>query len=585
MAATGTPPPAAAGCNPRVAAGLPGLFGRPELADCCVVFVLEQPTPASAHRPASPRRHQQASAAAAAAVAGPAATSCQRKAGAEDAPPRSAGHQPLTLPAHSVVLSLASERFAAQHPQPQQQQQQQQQQLGLPPPRPPQRLLPELRVPLGSEAELPAARAAIRFAYTGQIEPGCSLREALELRLVADYLQVEGCAEACLAAVRRLLQLPGQQAEGDAAKQGEPAAVAAAAAAATAAAVAVAAATPPLLPRQLAVQAFLGQARAPAGLADSAGSTQPDRFAAAASGSAGAAATPPPVLALYGCAALWPDPEQDAAFAALLAEVRRQLVAHFGDALAVLNTEVLYEQMLSLPAVGLEALLESDEFGTDSESSVLLMLADRSHNSCHTTAASPSPSPNSPTAAEPSLNRPPDDGWFPITTEDATCLNTYASATEAERKALTSGGTLGMCQPMRRWPPAWLSTPPRRQCLPDSGGRAFAFSAGLQQLEEAFGGIKPGAVGELYPRVCGTPCGCVKAQGLVWGPELQCAPALVGSAAAPAAGCFVFTQVPDVFRGLLLQPAPGAGVMASRMSRSRATADPAAGRNSFPPSL
>lgn len=114
MAATGTPPPAAAGCNPRVAAGLPGLFGRPELADCCVVFVLEQPTPASAHRPASPRRHQQASAAAAAAVAGPAATSCQRKAGAEDAPPRSAGHQPLTLPAHSVVLSLASERFAAQ---------------------------------------------------------------------------------------------------------------------------------------------------------------------------------------------------------------------------------------------------------------------------------------------------------------------------------------------------------------------------------------------------------------------------------------------------------------------------------------
>lgn len=183
----------------------------------------------------------------------------------------------------------------------------------------------------------------------------------------------------------------------------------------------------------------------------------------------------------------------------------------------------------------------------------------RSHNSCHTTAASPSPSPNSPTAAEPSLNRPPDDGWFPITTEDATCLNTYASATEAERKALTSGGTLGMCQPMRRWPPAWLSTPPRRQCLPDSGGRAFAFSAGLQQLEEAFGGIKPGAVGELYPRVCGTPCGCVKAQGLVWGPELQCAPALVGSAAAPAAGCFVFTQVPDVFRGLLLQPAPGAG--------------------------
>ncbi|KAG2431187.1 hypothetical protein HXX76_009715 [Chlamydomonas incerta] len=81
-------------------------------------------------------------------------------------------------------------------------------------------------------------------------------------------------------------------------------------------------------------------------------------------------------LQLYGCAALWPDPAEDPAFGALLAEAKRRLVAHFGDALAVLNGRERYEQLLALPAAGLEALLESDDFGTDSESSVVLLLAE-----------------------------------------------------------------------------------------------------------------------------------------------------------------------------------------------------------------
>ncbi|KAG2441496.1 hypothetical protein HXX76_003118 [Chlamydomonas incerta] len=81
---------------------------------------------------------------------------------------------------------------------------------------------------------------------------------------------------------------------------------------------------------------------------------------------------------LFRCSALWPDPADDpsfAAFAAVRTDAKRRLVAHFGDALAVLNKKQLYEQMRALPAVGLEVLLESDDFGTDSESSVVLVLA------------------------------------------------------------------------------------------------------------------------------------------------------------------------------------------------------------------
>jgi hypothetical protein len=60
--------------------------------------------------------------------------------------------------------------------------------------------------------------------------------------------------------------------------------------------------------------------------------------------------------------------------AELLAALKPALVLHRGDALAVLNTPALQEQFLQLSVAAVVALLESDDFGTDSESSVLLLL-------------------------------------------------------------------------------------------------------------------------------------------------------------------------------------------------------------------
>ncbi|GLC67087.1 hypothetical protein PLESTF_000513700 [Pleodorina starrii] len=53
------------------------------------------------------------------------------------------------------------------------------------------------RIPLGSMAEEPAARAAIRFAYTGEVPAGSSVRQVLELRRQGAYLQISGCVAAC----------------------------------------------------------------------------------------------------------------------------------------------------------------------------------------------------------------------------------------------------------------------------------------------------------------------------------------------------------------------------------------------------
>ncbi|PNG99485.1 hypothetical protein TSOC_014735, partial [Tetrabaena socialis] len=59
----------------------------------------------------------------------------------------------------------------------------------------------ELRVPLGSPEDVPHARSALRFLYTGTVDGGSSAEELLQLRRQADYLVVEGCVEACDAAL------------------------------------------------------------------------------------------------------------------------------------------------------------------------------------------------------------------------------------------------------------------------------------------------------------------------------------------------------------------------------------------------
>ncbi|KXZ46086.1 hypothetical protein GPECTOR_47g362 [Gonium pectorale] len=168
--------------------------------------------------------------------------------------------------------------------------------------------MPVLRVPLGGAEEVPSALAAILFAYTGRVAAG-NVRGTLELYRQGQYLQVEGCGEACC-------------------------------------------------------DAIVGMLAAGTSSAGSGGS-----------GSGSSDRSHPAVLELYECMDLWPDPALEPAFTSVLSAAGARLVAHFGDALAALNKPELRRQLLALPAEGLEALLESDDFGTDVEDSVLLLLA------------------------------------------------------------------------------------------------------------------------------------------------------------------------------------------------------------------
>eukprot|EP00198_Chlamydomonas_reinhardtii_P000190 XP_001689525.1 predicted protein [Chlamydomonas reinhardtii] len=67
--------------------------------------------------------------------------------------------------------------------------------------------------------------------------------------------------------------------------------------------------------------------------------------------------------------------EEPDSFKAVLAAAHKALVAHFTSAPTTLNSAVLTKQLEELPVAAMEALLASDSFSTDDESSVLLLLA------------------------------------------------------------------------------------------------------------------------------------------------------------------------------------------------------------------
>ncbi|KAG2447538.1 hypothetical protein HYH02_007462 [Chlamydomonas schloesseri] len=451
----------AAAINPRVASGITGLFGKSERADCRLVFVLDPSPPTAGDDPHLAKD-------------GDGAAASKRANG--DRALQQCGEP---LPAHSLVLQFASDKIKAQlewlategaSAGPANKKARKSAAAAATA----GKELPEVQLMLGSEKELPAAHAAVKFAYTGMAELN-SIREALQVRRQAAYLQMEGCEQACTAAIKEML-------------------------------------------------------------AQGRGSGTAGSASTSSGGGAAAPTAPPPVLELYSCTELWPDLAEDAAFAALLTEAKLQLVAHFGDTLAVLNNKELYEQMRALPAVGLEALLESDDFGTDSESSVVLVLAEwmaanhattdedtrrrlcgllrlvqcsRAYLSCVLPVLAARHQEDSHNTA----------GWFPISPTEATCLLTYSLVTVAERTAMAGEGEpYGPCGGMEGWPPAWRSTQPRRQCLP-AEGRRFSFEASVEDLERVFGALGPGGEGILYPRMCGARhADCIVALGLDWTP-------------------------------------------------------------------
>ncbi|KAG2441520.1 hypothetical protein HXX76_003142 [Chlamydomonas incerta] len=344
----------------------------------------------------------------------------------------------------------------------------------------------QLRVPLGSEEELPAALSVIKFAYTGHIEAG-SIEEALQARQQADYLQMEGCVAACVAAVRGML-VPADDSSGDFDRDSD------------------------------------------------------DEGGGGGDGTAGSRAER--VLELYSCAPLWPDPEQEPAFAALLAEAKPRLVAHFGDALAVLNKQDLFEQMLALPAVGLEALLESDDFGTDSESSVVLVLAEWMAENYGSTDADTRRQlcgllrlaccsrgylewvlPD--LALDQHCHPDSQADWLPITLEQARCVAAYAAATSDDdrttlKEVLDAAWSRSGSGRDNSPPAAWLSSAPRRQCVPREG-LSFSFTRSKDELVECLGDLGSGEIEYLYFDVEDAPHAgiCVAAMGLHWSPCIR----------------------------------------------------------------
>ncbi|KAG2441487.1 hypothetical protein HXX76_003109 [Chlamydomonas incerta] len=337
--------------------------------------------------------------------------------------------------------------------------------------------VPEIRIAVRSAHEVAAAAAVVKFAYTGRVEAG-SITEALQVRQQADYLQMPRCMEACLALVKEKLQGSGSSAG--------------------------------------------ARSSSSAGGGDGGGSGNGSSSAEAAT-------------ELFRCSALWPDPANDpsfAAFAAVVTEAKRRLVAHFGDALAVLDNAELFNQMRALPAVGLEVLLESDDFGTDSESSLVLMLAEWMKVNYSSTDADTRRRPCGllrlvqcsrayldwilPALALDHHDNPDSQaGWLPITLDQAGWLSKYVGASGAMKEALweerTAGG--GM-------PEGWLNDRPHRQCVPPAG-LTFTCSASQEDLLKEFGNLGEQQCSCVFPKVDGTTDGSIWAMGLEWYPQLE----------------------------------------------------------------
>ncbi|GLC40576.1 hypothetical protein PLESTF_001013900 [Pleodorina starrii] len=450
--------------NKSLLRGLPEVFASNRVSDCDVIFCLEENAPTGTVQPST--------SAATCAPGGP--EGAGRSLDTADWPnPSVAFGEPL--PAHRLILILTSERFKAQierwsaegadeitSPS-----QPEQSACGR----------PQLRIPLSNEAEVPAARAAIRFAYTGEVPADSSVRQVLELRRQGAYLQISGCVAAC---------------------------------------------------NEVLTAKVSGSSRAGARSSNQTanGSNKRARISEEA-------LQPPAVLELFDSKVLWPDPQAEPAFGAILATGKRSLVAHFGNSLAALNTPSLRDQLLALPAVALEALLESDEFGTDDEASVLLMLAewmrinaDKAEPAvrqrlCRTVRLTRLSRPYlslilPALAADHEKDPEAPAGWFSgASVLEAAFVTNYVSTTQVERDWLLSAGKASV--PI----PEVLRASPRPQCIPPSGGLTFSWHIRKEDLLRAVRELQPGSVQCVYGAFDDQPQHGVFAWGFEWCVYLQ----------------------------------------------------------------
>ncbi len=283
--------------------------------------------------------------------------------------------------------------------------------------------LPEVHVPLSSEDEEPIARQAIEYIYTGRLSADLGFEALLRVRQQACYLGVKHCPQACDQAMLAWLQAGEEQ----------------------------------------------GQQQQQEG-----GST-----------STGAAPSPRAVVA-YHSHALFPEPgtsADPASFDAVRSALAKQLVSHFGDAVAALTRPDLYRQLLQLPAVAVRELLAADDFGTDSEDSVLLLLA------CWLEAQEEEQGVSAATRAElcglvrlHRLGRTylhhvlPAYESIDISRTELGFLLRYVGADAKEKEDMLR------VDPQRELSP-WYCSPARRQAVPEEG-RTIEWSISREELEQ-----------------------------------------------------------------------------------------------------
>ncbi|GLC44036.1 hypothetical protein PLESTF_001675400 [Pleodorina starrii] len=216
-----------------------------------------------------------------------------------------------------------------------------------------------------------------------------------------------------------------------------------------------------------------------------------------------------------------------------------KLVAHFGNSLAALNTPSLREQLLALPAVALEALLESDEFGTDDEASVLLMLAmwmcitewmwtnrDKAEPAvrqrlCRTVRLAHLSRPYlslilPALAADHEKDPEAPAGWFSgASVLEAAAVANFACAAAREKEIVLSAAV--------KLPAlsGSLKASPRPQCIPPSGGLTFSWHIPKEHLLQTVRQLQPGSVQRVYGAFDHNPDDGVFARGFEWRVHLQ----------------------------------------------------------------
>ncbi|KAG2484145.1 hypothetical protein HYH03_017027 [Edaphochlamys debaryana] len=439
------------------------LFGSQDSSDCCVSFCLSQD---EVDRPSKRQKLEDAPGGTDAVGVAQAGA---HEAGADD---DLVGER---LPAHSWVLRPGSGFFRAQL----------------------ERWTgdraagskPVLRVLLGTEADLPHARSAVRFIYTGELSVS-SAADLLGVRRLACYLGVEEAVEACDAALCPLAAGPFGPLAG----------------------VVEVCSCRHLLPER-------GSNAASAELIDALrGSCQAQ-------------------LAEYSGVA---DTQFTAPGGAKV-QLGELLVWVFPDAPSVLSDPAAKARALQLTAASLEALLTCDAFGTDNEASVLLLLAEwlalhpeafsqYRHRLCHCIRLNQLSSAYL-QGVLPLLT------WFPLMVDEHRLLCQYWAASDSrERECI-----LKLVEKTRgKWPPSWTSDAPRPAVRHDVA-RSYEWHISEGELGAALGAVERGQT--MYKSATfGHGSSRPVANGFEFYPELELKPG------SDVAGVFVVCGLPSALQ-------------------------------------